>query len=167
MSEKLEVQVKRASKKYEMKFTDGEVKSSLKEIDTVGRRNTGTSIRFWPNSNYFDSIKISSGRLRHLLKAKAVLCPGLKIKFLDERDDRSDEWYFEDGLFEYLTANMVADLALPNPPVTGSFKSEDGEVNFVLLFRMTLRLCESARRFAVAILEIALVMFETLLLFRR
>ncbi len=130
LSEKLEVQVKRASKKYEMKFTDGEVKSSLKEIDTVGRRNTGTSIRFWPNSNYFDSIKISSGRLRHLLKAKAVLCPGLKIKFLDERDDRSDEWYFEDGLFEYLTANMVADLALPNPPVTGSFKSEDGEVEW-------------------------------------
>tara|TARA_B100000674_G_scaffold166877_1_gene134241 strand:+ start:12440 stop:14254 length:1815 start_codon:yes stop_codon:yes gene_type:complete len=132
LSEKLEVQVKRASKKYEMKFTDGEVKSSLKEIDTVGRRNTGTSIRFWPNSNYFDSIKISSGRLRHLLKAKAVLCPGLKIKFLDERDDRSDEWYFEDGLFEYLTANMVADLALPNPPVTGSFKSEDGEVEWGL-----------------------------------
>ncbi len=130
LSEKLEVQVKRASKKYEMKFTDGEVKSSLKEIDTVGRRNTGTSIRFWPNSNYFDSIKISSGRLRHLLKAKAVLCPGLKIKFLDERDDSSDEWYFEDGLFEYLTANMVADLALPNPPVTGNFKSEDGEVEW-------------------------------------
>ena len=130
LSEKLEVQVKRASKKYEMKFTDGEVKSSLKEIDTVGRRNTGTSIRFWPNSNYFDSIKISSGRLRHLLKAKAVLCPGLKIKFLDERDDKSDEWYFEDGLFEYLTANMVADLALPNPPVTGNFKSEDGEVEW-------------------------------------
>ena len=95
LSEKLEVQVKRASKKYEMKFTDGEVKSSLKEIDTVGRRNTGTSIRFWPNPNYFDSIKISSGRLRHLLKAKAVLCPGLKIKFFDERDDKSDEWYFE------------------------------------------------------------------------
>ena len=46
-------------------------------------------------------------------------------------------------------------------------KSDDGEDNFVLLFRMTLRLCESARRFAVAILEIALVMFETLLLFRR
>ena len=60
LSKKLEVQVKRASKKYEMKFADGEVKSSLKEIDTVGRRNTGTSIRFWPNSNYFDSIKISS-----------------------------------------------------------------------------------------------------------
>ena len=132
LSEKLEVQVKRASKKYEMKFTDGEVKSSLKEIDTVGRRNTGTSIRFWPNRNYFDSIKISSGRLRHLLKAKAVLCPGLKIKFLDERDDSSDEWYFEDGLFEYLTANMAADLALPNPPVTGSFKSEDGEVEWGL-----------------------------------
>ncbi len=132
LSEKLEVQVKRASKKYEMKFADGEVKSSLKEIDTVGRRNTGTSIRFWPNPNYFDSIKISSGRLRHLLKAKAVLCPGLKIKFLDERDDKSDEWYFEDGLFEYLTANMVADLALPNPPVTGSFKSEDGEVEWGL-----------------------------------
>lgn len=132
LSEKLEVQVKRASKKYEMKFADGEVKSSLKEIDTVGRRNTGTSIRFWPNPNYFDSIKISSGRLRHLLKAKAVLCPGLKIKFLDERDDKSDEWYFEDGLFEYLTANMVGDLALPNPPVTGSFKSEDGEVEWGL-----------------------------------
>ena len=132
LSKKLEVQVKRASKKYEMKFADGEVKSSLKEIDAVGRRNTGTSIRFWPNPNYFDSIKISSGRLRHLLKAKAVLCPGLKIKFLDERDDRSDEWYFEDGLFEYLTAGMVEDLTLPNPPVTGSLKSADGEVEWGL-----------------------------------
>ena len=62
-----------------------------------------------------------------MLKAKAVLCPGLKIKFLDERDDSRDEWYFEDGLFEYLTANMVEDSALPNPPVTGSLKSVDGE----------------------------------------
>ncbi len=132
LSKKLEVQVKRASKKYEMKFADGEVKSSLKEIDAVGRRNTGTLIRFWPSPNYFDSIKISSGRLRHLLKAKAVLCPGLKIKFLDEYDDRSDEWYFEDGLFEYLTANMVEDLALPNPPVTGGLKSTDGEVEWGL-----------------------------------
>ena len=132
LSKKLDVQVKRASRKYEMKFANGEVKSSLKEIDTVGRRNTGTSIRFWPNPNYFDTIKISSGRLRHLLKAKAVLCPGLKIKFLDEHDVRSDEWYFEDGLFEYLTANMVEDLALPNPPVTGSLKSADGEVEWGL-----------------------------------
>ncbi len=132
LSKKLEVQVRRASKKYEMKFADGEVKSSLKQVDTVGRRNTGTSIRFWPNPNYFDSIKISSGRLRHLLKAKAVLCSGLKIKFLDEHDDSRDEWYFEDGLFEYLTANMVEDSALPNPPVTGSLKSVDGEVEWGL-----------------------------------
>ncbi len=132
LSKKLEVRVKRASKKYEMKFADGEVKSSLKEVDSVGRRNTGTAIRFWPNSNYFDSTKISIGRLRHLLKAKAVLCPGLKIKFLDERDGGSDEWYFEDGLFEYLTANMVDGSSLPNPPVTGSFKSPEGEVEWGL-----------------------------------
>ena len=136
LSKRLEIQVKRASKKYEMKFADGEVKSSLKEIEAVGRRNTGTLIRFWPNPDYFDSIKISSGRLRHLLKAKAVLCPGLKIKFLNERDDSSDEWVFEDGLFEYLTANMVEDSALPNPPVTGSLKSVDGEVEWGFYWSM-------------------------------
>ena len=85
LSTRLEVDIKRSGKEYNIAFADGKLKSKLKEIGTVGQRNTGTTVRFWPDKQYFDSAKISVRGLQHVLRAKAVLCPGLKITFLDEQ----------------------------------------------------------------------------------
>ena len=84
LSSHLEVWVKRNGKEYNMAFAGGDKTSDLEEIGTVGRRATGTTLRFWPDPRYFDSPKFSTPRLKHVLRAKAVLCPGLKVAFTDE-----------------------------------------------------------------------------------
>ena len=84
LSSRLEVDIKRNGVQYNISFADGERKNKLKETGTVGQRNTGTTVHFWPNKKYFDSAKISVRSLQHVLRAKAVLCSGLKVTFLDE-----------------------------------------------------------------------------------
>ena len=106
LSEKLEVTIKRDGTVYQMSFANGDKTSELKKIDTVGKRNTGTSIRFWPNAQYFDSSKISASRLKHVLRAKAVLCSGLKVTFNNEATKEKEEWYYEDGLQDYLLSKF-------------------------------------------------------------
>ncbi|MCI5106723.1 MAG: ATP-binding protein, partial [Pseudomonadales bacterium] len=107
LSKTLEVTVKRDGKVHQMKFKGGNKASELKVIDTVGKRNTGTTVTFLPDEKYFDSAKISIPRLKHVLRAKAVLCSGLRVIFDDQtvaKDKaQSEEWYFEDGLTDYLT----------------------------------------------------------------
>ena len=85
LSAKLEVQIRRDSKEFQISFADGEKVEELHEIGEVGVRNTGTTIKFIPNTSYFESEKIQKTHLKHLLKAKAVLCPGLQIDFFDEK----------------------------------------------------------------------------------
>ncbi|MFB1000951.1 MAG: ATP-binding protein, partial [Pseudomonadales bacterium] len=104
LSTLLEVDIKRNGKEYNISFADGKRKSKLKETGTVGQRNTGTTVRFWPDAQYFDAIKFSVRRLQHVLRAKAVLCPGLRITFLDEHTGDKDEWFYEDGLRDYLVS---------------------------------------------------------------
>ena len=91
--------------------------SDLEVIGTVGKRNTGTSVHFWPDPKYFDSAKFSVSRLKHVLKAKAVLCPGLSVVFEDKNTGERVEWHFEDGLRSYLT-DAVAEL--PRCPMNPS-----------------------------------------------
>ncbi len=98
LSKKLIVTIKRDGKVYEIAFAHGDLTHPLKEIDTCGRRNTGTAVTFTPEARYFDSHKFSISRLRHVLRAKAVLCPGLKVTFKDEATGDIDEWFYEDGL---------------------------------------------------------------------
>ncbi len=122
LSKNLEVWIKRGGKEYNMAFAGGEKKSELEAVGSVGKRNTGTTIRFWPNPRYFDSAKISVPRLKHALRAKAVLCPGLTVRFDDEASGDCEEWFYEDGLADYLL-DALEDLArIPEEPFLGSFE---------------------------------------------
>ncbi len=120
LSAKLEVEVKRNGKIHHMAFADGEKTTELKETGTVGRNNTGTTVTFWPNEKYFDSNKISVLKLKHVLRAKAVLCPGLKISLKDEFANEDYFWCYEDGLKEYLLDSIGNIEFYPEPPFMGN-----------------------------------------------
>lgn len=102
LTTKLQVEVKRNGKTYQMEFADGEKQTELAETGTVGKANTGTLITFWPDGKYFDSNKISILKLKHVLRAKAVLCPGLKISLKSEQTEEEWVWFYQNGLKEYL-----------------------------------------------------------------
>ncbi len=132
LSKKLVVTIKRDGKVYEIAFAHGDLTHKLKEIDTCGKRNTGTAVHFIPEPSYFDSHKFSVVRLRHVLRAKAVLCPGLKVTFKDESSGESEEWFYEDGLKDYLMSATRGWELLPNDPFTGAFKGSSEGVDWAL-----------------------------------
>ncbi|CAI8261130.1 MAG: DNA topoisomerase 4 subunit B [Porticoccaceae bacterium UBA1117] len=132
LSNILEVTVKRGGQVHQMMFANGEKTSDLKVIDTCGQRNTGTILRFWPNAVYFDSIKFSVSRLRHVLRAKAVLCGGLTVSFHDENTNDSEEWYYEDGLQDYLAGALHGWEVLPAKPFIGTFAAENEAVDWAV-----------------------------------
>ncbi|GAB2874161.1 DNA topoisomerase IV subunit B [Microbulbifer echini] len=121
LSKVLEVTIQRDGKVHRIGFKDGEKASDLEVIGDCPKRTTGTSVRFLADPQYFDSAKFSVVRLRHLLRAKAVLCPGLTVTFINEQDGESDEWYYEDGLKDYLAAANQGWEVLPGEPFVGSF----------------------------------------------
>ena len=132
LSSRLEVWVKRAGIEYQMSFADGEKTSELKKIGSVGKRNSGTTIRFWPNAKYFDSPKFGLSRMRHALRAKSVLCPGLKVSFEDEATGERDEWLYQGGLSGYLR-DVAGDAdTLPDAPFEGSFEGNTEAVDWAL-----------------------------------
>jgi topoisomerase-4 subunit B len=124
LSKHLEVWVKRDGREYNMAFANGAPASSLEEIGTVGRNNTGTRLRFWPDPSYFDSPKFSRRHLKHILRAKAVLCSGLRVRFFDEVNGEKEEWCFQDGLLDYLTEALAGQTLLPPEPFVGKLASE-------------------------------------------
>jgi topoisomerase-4 subunit B len=124
LSKHLEVWVKRDGKEYNMAFAGGEKKSELEAIGEVGKRNTGTTLRFWPDPKYFDSPKFSVPKLKHVLRAKAVLCPGLRVTFADENTGEKDEWHYENGLRDYLVGAVQGLPILPEEPFLGKFSGE-------------------------------------------
>ncbi|HVT05498.1 MAG TPA: DNA topoisomerase IV subunit B [Thermoanaerobaculia bacterium] len=135
LSTKLQVWVRRDGNEYTMVFGDGKKKSELKVIGTVGRRNTGTTVQFWADPQFFDSPKINVPRLKHVMRAKAVLCPGLRIKFLNQLDQAdNDEWVYEDGLVDYLTSELAGVPSLPETPFVGRFKGHDSEVDWAVVW---------------------------------
>lgn len=115
-----------------MSFAGGEKKSELQVVGEVGKRNTGTRLRFWPDPKYFDSPKYAVPKLKHVLRAKAVLCPGLKVSFVDENSGEKDEWYFENGLKDYLLSELPHVSLLPDEPFIGSFSSINEAVDWAL-----------------------------------
>ncbi len=121
LSKRVEVTVKRDGQVYEIAFEQGEKVSELQVTGSVGLRNTGTRVHFWPDARFFDSAKFSTTRLCHLLKAKAVLCPGLKIQFIDKAKKTQEEWCYEDGLRDYLVASIEGYERLPQEPFVGQF----------------------------------------------
>ena len=119
LSSVLKVTVRRDAKVSLITFKDGYKDKDLHEIDTCGRRNTGTTVRFWPDPQYFDSPRFSVSRLMHVLRAKAVLCPGLRVEFIDHHADDTTEWYYENGLKDYLKGTTHEYPTLPSEPFTG------------------------------------------------
>jgi topoisomerase-4 subunit B len=113
LSARVEVHIRRDGQEYRMVFVDGERASELDVVGQVGRRNTGTRLRFWPDPKYFDTPKISLTRLRHLLRAKAVLCPGLSLSLFDEASGEREAWRYEDGLRDYLSGLLAGAERLP------------------------------------------------------
>ncbi|NJD07306.1 MAG: DNA topoisomerase IV subunit B, partial [Methylococcaceae bacterium] len=123
LSARLEVEIRRAGKVYDMQFAQGEKVSELRETGTCKTRDTGTVVRFWPEPRYFDSPRISVSRLKHLLRAKAVLCPGLRIALTEQANGERTDWYYENGLPEYLLDQIGRVECLPAEPFTGSMES--------------------------------------------
>jgi topoisomerase-4 subunit B len=132
LSRQLDVRVWRGGGEYAMSFKDGEKASTLKQVATAGQRRSGTSVRFWPNEKYFDSPKFAVPRLKQVLRAKAVLCPGLLIKFEDQVNKEESTWKYENGLTDYLVEGLAGSKALPAQPFTGNFKSEREEAEWAL-----------------------------------
>ncbi|CUS48512.1 MAG: topoisomerase IV subunit B ParE [Idiomarinaceae bacterium HL-53] len=123
LSKRVEVSVRRDGEVYEMAFEHGEKVSELQVTGTVGKRNTGTRVQFWPDPKYFDSPKFSVSRLRYQLRAKAVLCPGLSIKFKDKVNGTEDSWCYDGGLRDYLKEALQGWDQLPEEPFIGQFAS--------------------------------------------
>jgi topoisomerase-4 subunit B len=134
LSKLLEVQVRRDGQVYRIGFADGEKVSDLEVIDTCGKRNTGTTVRFLADPKYFDTSKYSVTRLKHNLRAKAVLCPGLKVTFTDLSGAKreKEEWYYEDGLVDYLKGTTQVFESLPLEPFSGSLKGEEDAVEWAV-----------------------------------
>jgi topoisomerase-4 subunit B len=132
LSSRLEVEVKRGGVVYGMAFKKGAATSKLKKTGTVGKRNTGTVIHFWPEKKYFDSINFSVPRLRHVLRAKAVLCPGLEVSFTEEKTGDKETWFYEGGLQDYLGENLYDKETMPVEPFTDSMAGQNEAVDWAV-----------------------------------
>ncbi|VTX84844.1 DNA topoisomerase IV subunit B [Haemophilus parainfluenzae] len=134
LSERVDIQVKRNGEVYKIAFENGAKVEELEVIGTCGRRTTGTTVHFKPNPKYFDSKNFSVSRLRHLLRAKAVLCSGLEIKFIDKVNNTEDVWCYQDGLSDYLTEAVNGFETLPEKPFVGEFKGSTEAASWALLW---------------------------------
>ncbi len=132
LSTVLEVTIRRNGNVYRMDFKDGNKATDLEVVDSCGKRNTGTSIRFVPDPSYFDSAKFSVPKMKHVLRAKAVLCPGLQVTFTDEVSGDSEQWHYEDGLRDYMVASTKGWETLPAEPFIGSFAGSNEAVDWAL-----------------------------------
>jgi topoisomerase-4 subunit B len=135
LSKKLQVWVRRDGNEHFMWYADGKKKQELKVVGNVGKRNTGTTIRFWPDEKFFDTVKFNVPRLKHVMRAKAVLAPGLRMRFISEVDPaESEEWYFEDGLKAYLMSELADAVTIPEEPYVGHFKGTNEEVDWAVVW---------------------------------
>ncbi|HKB80567.1 MAG TPA: DNA topoisomerase IV subunit B, partial [Thermoanaerobaculia bacterium] len=135
LSKKLQVWVRRDGREYFMWFADGKKRAELKAVGEVGKRNTGTTIRFWPDEKYFDATRFQIPRLKHGMRAKAVLSPGLRMRFIDETDkSQNEEWYYEDGLTAYLTSELSGQATVPEEPFVGHFKGSNEEAEWAVVW---------------------------------
>jgi topoisomerase-4 subunit B len=132
LSEYLDVTVNRKSAQYRMSFRGGDKVSELSNVGKVKRDMTGTTITFLPDETYFDTVKISTAKLKHVLKAKAVLCAGLKLEYLDEVTNEKEEWYFSDGLKNYIRESMGDSDLIPVEPFLGEQESDEIQVTWAL-----------------------------------
>ncbi len=134
LSRRLEVWVRRGGKEYNMAFAGGERKCPLEVVGEVAKRTTGTTVRFWPDPKYFDTVAFSTPKLKHVMRAKAVLCPGLKIKFTDDQSKEECEWQYAGGLTDYLLEAVRGQELLPSEPFTGSMEGHQEAVDWAVVW---------------------------------
>jgi len=132
LSTRLVVAIRRDGREWHMTFANGEKVRDLEPVAEVGKRNTGTTLHFWPDASYFDSARFSLPRLRHVLRAKAVLCPGLTVRLLEESTGEETIWYYEDGLADYLSTALAEVERLPDPVFTGDFSAPHEAVEWAV-----------------------------------
>ena len=132
LSKRLDITIKRDGNIYTMAFEGGEKVEDLAVAGTCGKRNTGTQIRFDPDPQYFDSPNFSMPRLIHVLRAKAVLCPGLRVTLLDEKKNERSEWFYEDGISDYLLDATIDYPVIPEKPFTYHFSGETEAVDWAI-----------------------------------
>jgi topoisomerase IV subunit B len=136
LSKNLECWIKRGGKEYNISFKDGKVRSKLEVVDDVGKNNTGTKVRFWPDPQYFETPSFSVPKLKHVLRAKAVLCPGLRITFKADGTDDKEEWLYTGGLSEYLREALGQGEWLPAEMFVGSVEGEQEAAEWALAWRI-------------------------------
>ncbi len=136
LSKNLEVWIRRGGKEYNMSFASGKKRGKLEVVGTVGKANTGSTIRFWPDPKYFDTGKISISRLKHVLRAKAVLCPGLTVRLKIDKPQERVEWCYTGGLEEYLIEAIGSGELLPVEPFSGSLAGNNEAVDWALVWQL-------------------------------
>jgi topoisomerase IV subunit B len=137
LSKNLEVWIRRGGKEYNMSFAGGKKRGKLEQVGTVGKANTGTTIRFWPDPQYFDSPVFSVSRLKHALRAKAVLCPGLTVRLKVEKSKEKFEWCYSGGLEEYLMEAVGGGEFLPAEPFSGSLSGNNEAIDWALVWQLS------------------------------
>ncbi|PKG98275.1 DNA topoisomerase IV subunit B [Paraglaciecola sp. MB-3u-78] len=135
LSKRVEVNIRRNGNVHQIAFENGDKVQELEIVDTCGKRNTGTKVHFWPDPKYFDSSKFSVTKLLHVLRAKAVLCPGLRIRFDDKISNETTEWYFEDGLRDYLYQSVKQYVTLPeDSPFIGAISGNTEAADWAVMW---------------------------------
>ena len=135
LSKRVEVNIRRNGNVHHIAFENGAKAQELEIVDTCGKRNTGTKVHFWPDPKYFDSSKFSVTKLLHVLRAKAVLCPGLRIRFDDKISNETTEWYFEDGLRDYLYQSVKEYVTLPqDSPFVGTISGNTEAADWAVMW---------------------------------
>lgn len=132
LSQKVQVEIKRAGKVYRIEFTQGDKTSDLCEIGKAPAKETGTSVHFWPDPAYFDSPKVGLLRLKKLMRAKAVLLPGLSLRLIDKINETDETWLFNSGLAEYLKQSLGGSTLLPDEPIDGKMSAGGEGVDWAI-----------------------------------
>ncbi|MFI4919345.1 MAG: DNA topoisomerase IV subunit B [Legionellales bacterium] len=136
LSDRLDVTIKRNGLVYQMSFAHGAKLHELNETGVTKKRDSGTKIHFWPNAHYFDTTRISLKHLTHVLRAKAVLCTGLSMTFVNKATNEETHWCYEHGLIDYLKQSLPADY-LPEEPFAGEFKNDEAMIDWALVWSET------------------------------
>ncbi len=134
LSKNLEVWIRRDGKEYNMSFVGGKRRGKLDVVGKVGKGNTGTTLRFWPDPKYFDSPNFSVSRLKHVLRAKAVLCPGLEVTLEIEKPKERLQWIYEGGLEQYLREALGDVDWLPEETFSGSLDAKREALDWALVW---------------------------------
>ncbi|MBC7982656.1 MAG: DNA topoisomerase IV subunit B [Candidatus Obscuribacterales bacterium] len=136
LSKHLECWVRRGGKEYNISFAGGKLKSKLEVVGEVGKANTGTTVRFWPDPQYFETPTFAVAKLKHVLRAKAVLCPGLRVRFKVEQSGEQDEWLYTGGLNQYLLESLGNGEWLPQDLFTGSIGGAQETADWAVAWRV-------------------------------